>query len=80
MAYKSRSLKLKYDRTFSYINSYDMETNQLKLLNSLAKKMKSQKRDRAKIVASLQSAKILTKNENFTKHYSNLKKVVAVVD
>ncbi|HRB72053.1 hypothetical protein [Flavobacterium sp. WV_118_3] len=55
-----------------------METNQVKLLTSLAKKIKSEKKDRAKVVASLQSAKILTKKENFTGHYSNLKKVVAV--
>lgn len=55
-----------------------MEANQVKLLASLAKKIKYEKKDRAKVVASLQSAKILTKNENFTGHYSNLKKVVAV--
>lgn len=55
-----------------------MKTNQVKLLTSLAKKIKSEKKDRAKVVASLQSAKILTKKENFTGHYSNLKKVVAV--
>lgn len=55
-----------------------MEANQVKLLASLAKRIKSEKKDRAKVVATLQSAKILTKNENFTGHYSNLKKVVAV--
>lgn len=53
-----------------------METNQVKLLTSLAKRIKSEKKDRSKVVASLQSAKILTKNENLTGHYSNLKKVV----
>lgn len=55
-----------------------MEANQVKLLASLAKRIKSEKKDRAKVVATLQSAKILTKNENFTGHFSNLKKVVAV--
>lgn len=53
-----------------------METNQVKLLASLAKKIKTEKKDRAKVVASLQSAKILTKNEKFTNKYSNLNKVV----
>lgn len=53
-----------------------METNQVKLLTSLAKKIKTEKKDRAKVVASLQSAKILTKNEKFTNKYSNLNKVV----
>ena len=38
-----------------------MEVNQIKLLSSLAKKLESEKKDRAQIVASLQSAKILTK-------------------
>jgi hypothetical protein len=54
-----------------------MEPNQVKLLSSLAKRIKSEKKDRSKVVASLQSAKILTKNENFTGHYSNLKKAVS---
>jgi hypothetical protein len=53
-----------------------METNQIKLLTSLAKTIKAEKKDRVKVVASLQSAKILTKSENFTAHYSNLAKVV----
>lgn len=55
-----------------------METNQIKLLASLAKKIKSEKKNKASIVASFHSAKILTKSGNFTSHYSNLKKVVAV--
>ncbi|MFA6058202.1 MAG: hypothetical protein WC756_08375 [Taibaiella sp.] len=55
-----------------------MENNQIELLTSLAKKIKSQKKDRTKVVATLKSAKILTSNENFTSHYQNLKKVVAV--
>ena len=53
-----------------------MEVNQVKLLASLAKKIKSERHDRTKIVKSLKSAKILTSNENFTVHYSNLKKAV----
>jgi hypothetical protein len=55
-----------------------MENNQVKLLASLAKKIHSERNDRTKIVATLKSAKIITKNENFTVHYSNLKKIVAV--
>lgn len=52
-----------------------METNQMKLLKSLARKVGAQRRDRAKVVASLHSAGILTKQGNFTSHYGNLKKV-----
>jgi hypothetical protein len=53
-----------------------MEANQIKLLSSLAKKLKKEKRERSQIISTLQAAKILTKNENFTTYYSNLKKVV----
>lgn len=53
-----------------------MESTQITLLAVLAKKIKTEKKDRARIVASLQSAKILTKNGNFTGHYSSLNKVV----
>ena len=52
-----------------------MMEDQVRLLKSLAKKLKSEKKDRAQAVASLQSAKILTKKENFTGHYSNLSRV-----
>lgn len=55
-----------------------METNQIKLLKELAKKIKAENiKDRTIIVASLQSAKILTKGENFTGHLKNLDKVFA---
>lgn len=57
-----------------------MESNQIKLLSTLAKKIKSEKKDRAKIVITLKSAKIITKDGNFTKHYSNLKKVVSIAE
>ncbi len=53
-----------------------MAANQVELLTVLARKIKAEKKDRAKVIASLQSAKILTKGENFTGHYSNLRKVV----
>ncbi len=56
-----------------------MEVNQVVLLTSLAKEIKSEKKDRSKIVSTLRSAKIITKDENFTEHFSNLKKVVSVV-
>ena len=54
-----------------------MSNNQAKLLSTLAKKIRSQPKDRKQIVVTLTSAKILTKEENFTNHYSNLKKVVS---
>ncbi|MCW3807478.1 hypothetical protein [Plebeiibacterium marinum] len=52
------------------------EKDQIKLLVSLAKKIKSEVKDREKVITSLQEAHILTKNENFTTQYTNLKKVV----
>lgn len=55
-----------------------MEHNQIKLLTTLAKKINAEEKGRDHVVVSLQSAKIITKSENFTKHYSNLKKVVAI--
>lgn len=55
-----------------------MEENQIKLLSTLAKKLKSEKKDRSKAIESLQSAKILTRNENFTGRYKNLDKVFTV--
>jgi len=53
-----------------------MAANQLELLAALTIKIKTEEKNRATVVASLISAKILTKNENFTGHYYNLKKVV----
>jgi hypothetical protein len=54
-----------------------METKQIKLLKALAKKIKSEKREREVVIESLQSAKILTKEENFTGHLKNLDKIFA---
>lgn len=54
-----------------------MEENQIKLLATLAKKIKSEEKDRTKVLASLQSAKILTKGGNFTRHFKNLNKLFA---
>ncbi|MGY6561574.1 MAG: hypothetical protein ACXITV_05670 [Luteibaculaceae bacterium] len=56
-----------------------MEEKQIKLLKALAKKIKAKKRDRTDVLVSLQSAKILTKEENFTGHLKNLDKVFATV-
>jgi len=53
-----------------------MENDQIKLLKALAKNIKAEKKDRVKVIKSLQAARILTKNENFTAAYSNLRKVV----
>lgn len=57
-----------------------MEENQFKLLKELAQNIESEKKDRAVVVASLQSAKILDKKENFTSHLKNLKRVFAVAE
>lgn len=57
-----------------------MEANQLTLLMELAKKITLEKKNRASVVASLQSAKILTKNENFTTHLKKLDKVFALAE
>lgn len=53
-----------------------MATLQVKLLTSLAKDIKSKKKTRDAVVTTLKSAKILTKAENLTTHYSSLKKIV----
>ena len=53
-----------------------MATSQVKLLGSLAERLKSETKDRAQAVASLQSAKILTRKENFAGHYSHLQRIV----
>lgn len=51
-------------------------TDQIKLLGTLAKEIRTKEKDRDKVVASLQSAKILTKQENFTGKFNHLKRVV----
>lgn len=53
----------------------NMEANQIKLLKSLAREIKSEKKDKEKVVASLHSAKILTKRGNFTGKFSNLNRI-----
>lgn len=54
-----------------------MPTDQIKLLSALAKEIKTEKKERGKVVAVLQSAKILTKQENFTGKFNNLQRVVS---
>jgi len=54
-----------------------MSNTQAKLLASLAKKIKAEKKNRSDIVGTLSAAGILTKKENFTTNFSNLKKVVS---
>lgn len=53
-----------------------MEQKQISLLRALVKKLKSEKRDKAEAIESLQAAKILTKSGNFTGHYSSLGSVL----
>ncbi len=55
-----------------------MATKQVKLLAALAKRIKSEEKDKARVIATLQSAKILTKEKNFTGHLKNLNKVFSV--
>lgn len=57
-----------------------MEEKQIKLLIALAKKIKSEKKERTIVIASLQSARILTKGENFTGHLKNLDRVFATAE
>lgn len=52
-----------------------MKPNQIKLLNNLAKELKIEVRDKASIEKTLRAAKILTKQGNFTSHYSQLRKL-----
>jgi len=56
-----------------------MKSDQVKLLISLAKEIKTERKDKNKIVFTLQSAKILTKQGNFTRKFSNLKRVATTV-
>jgi hypothetical protein len=56
-----------------------MKTNQVELLIALAKEIKAEKKIKVKVEATLQSAKILTKQGNFTGKFSNLSKVVTGV-
>ena len=51
-------------------------SDQVKLLFSLAKDIKFAHADRKSAITNLQSAKILTKAENFTGNFSALQKVV----
>lgn len=45
------------------------------LLVELAKKLKLEKKDKSKSLKTLQDAKILDENREFTKQYSNLNKI-----
>ena len=53
-----------------------MKANQVKLLISLAREIKTEKKEKSRVVATLQSAKILTKNGNFTSKFSNLNRAL----
>jgi len=53
-----------------------MDAQQLQLLLDLAKKLKSETREKAEILNSLKNAKILTEKGNFTRHYPHLRKIV----
>lgn len=51
------------------------ETDDIKLLKSLAEEIKAEERTKDEALASLQGAGILTKKGNFTKNFKELKKV-----
>jgi len=55
-----------------------MENNQIELLARLANKIKTEKKDRNKIVISLESAKILTGDGNVAGHYPHLNKLITI--
>jgi len=60
-----------------------MYNSQIKLLTTLAKKIRSEQKnrdkvkDRDKIITTLRSAKILTAKGNFTAHYPNLERALS---
>lgn len=51
-----------------------MDSKQIKLMTSLAKKLRAEKRDTKQILNTFVSAGILTNNGNYTKNYAGLKK------
>ena len=55
-----------------------MKSNQIKLLSVLAKEIRQEKKDKASVIATLQSAKILTKHGNFTAKFIHLNRVAAI--
>ncbi len=52
-------------------------TDQIKLLNDLARKISAAKRTKKQSMETLMNAKILNKNGKLTSHYSHLGKLVA---
>jgi hypothetical protein len=52
-----------------------MENKQTKLLTKLSDKLKSETFNRERVVSTLTQAKIITRQENFTKQFANLGKV-----
>lgn len=52
-----------------------MSKKQIKLMFHLAKKLKEEKRNTQEILTSFVSAGILTSTGNYTKNYSELKKI-----
>jgi hypothetical protein len=53
-----------------------MENNQAKLLLALAKRLKSEKKEKTKIINSFKMAGILDKNNNISKNYPTIKKAI----
>lgn len=55
-------------------------TDQIKLLNALARKIKSEEKTKAQSLQTLVSAGILTKSGNFSTQYGNLGKIISKAD
>jgi hypothetical protein len=54
-----------------------MNNDQVKLLSKLARKIKSQPKNKAEVIVTLTSAKIITKKENLTNQYANLGRAIS---
>lgn len=53
-----------------------MENNQAKLILALGKRLKAEKKVKAKVISSFKSAGILDKNIHISKNYSTIKKAI----
>lgn len=53
-----------------------MENNQAKLILALGKRLKAEKKVKAKVITSFKSAGILDKNTHISKNYSTIRKAI----
>jgi hypothetical protein len=57
-----------------------MNSKQIKLMTSLAKKLRTEKRNTTQIISTFVAAGILTKNGSYTKNYPTLKEMDKVLN